>query len=133
MCSFVFFFKQQTAYEMRISDWSSDVCSSDLTHPLIRRPACPTVDPRPLPNSHCPGVRGVMSARGAVVPTVEPDPHCACGVPRRLGVSMPLLEQVPCRTLRFAAFRLPAIRPCVAATARRDRKSDVEGKSVSVR
>src|SRR3546814_3137137 len=29
MC-FIFFFKQKTAYEMRISDWSSDVCSSDL-------------------------------------------------------------------------------------------------------
>src|SRR3546814_20776757 len=30
-CRFVFFFfKQKTAYEMRISDWSSDVCSSDL-------------------------------------------------------------------------------------------------------
>src|SRR3546814_7857467 len=28
---FFFFFKQKTAYEMRISDWSSDVCSSDLT------------------------------------------------------------------------------------------------------
>src|SRR3546814_11908974 len=28
--TFVFFFKQKTAYEMRISDWSSDVCSSDL-------------------------------------------------------------------------------------------------------
>src|SRR3546814_12189249 len=27
---FVFFFKQKTAYEMRMSDWSSDVCSSDL-------------------------------------------------------------------------------------------------------
>src|SRR3546814_3005419 len=29
-CLFFFFFKQKTAYEMRISDWSSDVCSSDL-------------------------------------------------------------------------------------------------------
>src|SRR3546814_10309949 len=28
--SFFFFFKQKTAYELRISDWSSDVCSSDL-------------------------------------------------------------------------------------------------------
>src|SRR3546814_8432959 len=28
-----FFFKQKTAYEMRISDWSSDVCSSDLRRP----------------------------------------------------------------------------------------------------
>src|SRR3546814_3309406 len=34
MCSvmfYFFFFKQKTAYEMRISDWSSDVCSSDLS------------------------------------------------------------------------------------------------------
>src|SRR3546814_18962172 len=29
-----FFFKQKTAYEMRISDWSSDVCSSDLLHSI---------------------------------------------------------------------------------------------------
>src|SRR3546814_12653431 len=35
----MFFFKQNTAYEMRISDWSSDVCSSDLVeviHTIIR-------------------------------------------------------------------------------------------------
>src|SRR3546814_2289395 len=30
VCFVFFFFKQKTAYEMRISDWSSDVCSSDL-------------------------------------------------------------------------------------------------------
>src|SRR3546814_7696132 len=35
LCVFFFFFKQKTAYEMRISDWSSDMCSSDL------RPARP--------------------------------------------------------------------------------------------
>src|SRR3546814_9046133 len=29
-CLYFFFFKQKTAYDMRISDWSSDVCSSDL-------------------------------------------------------------------------------------------------------
>src|SRR3546814_1766528 len=34
-CTTFFFFKQKTAYEMRISDWSSDVCSSDL-QPLLR-------------------------------------------------------------------------------------------------
>src|SRR3546814_4701795 len=33
---FFFFFKQKTAYEMRISDWSSDVCSSDLDHFRLR-------------------------------------------------------------------------------------------------
>src|SRR3546814_20327234 len=32
----VFFFKQKTAYEMRISDWSSDVCSSDLLYYDVR-------------------------------------------------------------------------------------------------
>src|SRR3546814_15904313 len=40
--SLFFFFKQKTAYEMRISDWSSDVCSSDLVSRIlenvVRRP-----------------------------------------------------------------------------------------------
>src|SRR3546814_1940553 len=35
MWSCFFFFKQKTAYEMRISDWSSDVCSSDLPELLL--------------------------------------------------------------------------------------------------
>src|SRR3546814_4156669 len=34
---YVFFFKQKTAYEMRISDWSSDVCSSDLDRLSLQR------------------------------------------------------------------------------------------------
>src|SRR3546814_2409588 len=40
--TYFFFFNQKTAYEMRISDWSSDVCSSDLRRrhpPACRRPA----------------------------------------------------------------------------------------------
>src|SRR3546814_19143724 len=36
LCCF-FFFKQKTAYEMRISDWSSDVCSSDLIRTLVKK------------------------------------------------------------------------------------------------
>src|SRR3546814_9989033 len=45
----VFFFKQKTAYEMRISDWSSDVCSSDLLldpclHLAFRQGALEAVD-----------------------------------------------------------------------------------------
>src|SRR3546814_2651891 len=35
LVSFFFFFKQKTAYEMRISDWSSDVCSSDLSEAAL--------------------------------------------------------------------------------------------------
>src|SRR3546814_8328341 len=45
MSVFFFFFKQKTAYEMRISDWSSDVCSSDLqtlTAPCFRLLSLPT-------------------------------------------------------------------------------------------
>src|SRR3546814_8592957 len=36
-----FFFKQKTAYDMRISDWSSDVCSSDLRRDAARAPSRP--------------------------------------------------------------------------------------------
>src|SRR3546814_9969710 len=47
MCFFFVFFKQKTAYEMRISDWSSDVCSSDLksryTHPKYNEPGLKSV------------------------------------------------------------------------------------------
>src|SRR3546814_2785880 len=54
MCVF-FFFKQKTAYEMRISDWSSDVCSSDLTAVVkskmvtvdLEHLSVETVDPKP--------------------------------------------------------------------------------------
>src|SRR3546814_14509200 len=45
--SFFFFFKQKTAYEMRISDWSSDVCSSDLGRAHDPPPARPAATPRP--------------------------------------------------------------------------------------
>src|SRR3546814_7236723 len=37
-CVSFFLFKQKTAYEMRMSDWSSDVCSSDLTRIQVEHP-----------------------------------------------------------------------------------------------
>src|SRR3546814_8041461 len=44
---FYFFFKQKTSYEMRISDWSSDVCSSDLglfvVEPVAKEPEAATL------------------------------------------------------------------------------------------
>src|SRR3546814_9532580 len=49
-----FFFKQKTAYEMRISDWSSDVCSSDLGGARSRRGMCG--------GRHCVGAGGSRSA-----------------------------------------------------------------------
>src|SRR3546814_4252298 len=41
LCLLFFFFKQKTAYEMRISDWSSDVCSSDLLRGTANGAATP--------------------------------------------------------------------------------------------
>src|SRR3546814_3813287 len=45
--SVFFFFKQKTAYEMRISDWSSDVCSSDLLLALARDLGINLIDTAP--------------------------------------------------------------------------------------
>src|SRR3546814_2979919 len=62
-CCFFFFFKQKTAYEMRISDWSSDVCSSDLRNPnakphptrLVQSAAMASVaPPKPSYRPHLP-------------------------------------------------------------------------------
>src|SRR3546814_20351078 len=91
LVSLFFFFKQKTAYEMRISDWSSDVCSSDL-------------GPRP-------GARG--------------GGHCRARRLERAG-----------RRPRYRRHRHPQrFRDRLRQFRRRgepDRKSVVEGKSVSV-
>src|SRR3546814_1764514 len=60
VCMLFFFFKQKTAYEMRISDWSSDVCSSDLPNfplqvPLINSELVSLIlPPLPLPSPRRP-------------------------------------------------------------------------------
>src|SRR3546814_6529796 len=52
----VFFFKQKTAYEMRISDWSSDVCSSDLYQIIVG-------DPEKVATQMAAGIRRVREYR----------------------------------------------------------------------
>src|SRR3546814_16331217 len=71
-----FFFKQKTAYEMRISDWSSDVCSSDLRLPRRFRLHGAGVLPRPprLPDEDAAagrGSRGQRQARGVQRPPAD--------------------------------------------------------------
>src|SRR3546814_18409953 len=74
----VFFFKQKTAYEVRISDWSSDVCSSDLSsnrrraweRDRIGSPPCARCRVRQRPGTDCKGEsrtvpRRRISASGA--------------------------------------------------------------------
>src|SRR3546814_4762993 len=52
-----FFFKQKTAYEMRISDWSSDVCSSDLIIPYSRS-LDDSASNKVVAHRHCNGIKG---------------------------------------------------------------------------
>src|SRR3546814_8992068 len=87
---FFFFFKQKTAYEMRISDWSSDVCSSDLRshHPdrrggrrgppsgLVGRRIAAAVQPAPRRAGDPPeGPRRLRPGRPALPSLRHSDPH----------------------------------------------------------
>src|SRR3546814_1039650 len=62
-----FFFKQKTAYEMRISDWSSDVCSSDLPPSIIPPPIMPPPIMRPpiMPPPNMTSYRSAPSRDGS--------------------------------------------------------------------
>src|SRR3546814_7661157 len=61
----VFFFKQKTAYEMRISDWSSDVCSSDLDGSAFGQEAARRDHGRQSLPGRYPAARRFLSARPA--------------------------------------------------------------------
>src|SRR3546814_14519974 len=69
----VFFFKQKTAYEMRISDWSSDVCSSDLpvTELPQPQPAGEMILAETTPYRAAPRVAGEGRIRPAQQPALE--------------------------------------------------------------
>src|SRR3546814_10397705 len=66
----IFFFKQKTAYEMRISDWSSDVCSSDLY-----RDARPGFDLRGVERRTDAGQDRAPDERGAIERNILVDLH----------------------------------------------------------
>src|SRR3546814_15151550 len=67
-----FFFKQKTAYEMRISDWSSDVCSSDLAS---------TPQPPPFPLQTDASASGPSCACTRRPRGTREGPHMPCGLP----------------------------------------------------
>src|SRR3546814_14557183 len=68
--SFFFFFKQKTAYEMRISDWSSDVCSSDLIARVIFRLGAPDENNQIAQQQRC-AERGDDQGNGHFAPTQQ--------------------------------------------------------------
>src|SRR3546814_14205066 len=107
---------QKTAYEMRISDWSSDVCSSDLSAASTDRPAPKKGAggwlPRPLSESPS-GLVGRFFRRGRF------DLGGRMGRRRRIA--------------RHLADGGGELLGRIARRQARDRKSVVEGKSVSVR
>src|SRR3546814_3477551 len=78
---FFFFFKQKTAYELRISDWSSDVCSSDLkvrsiAHPHLHAPVAIMIvapfGPATLAIMPAPGPPVAAPIAAVVMPPVAP-------------------------------------------------------------
>src|SRR3546814_5529103 len=95
-----FFFKQKTAYEMRISDWSSDVCSSDL------------------------GRRGGAGAVGRIVVQFDLDVVAVVGIERGLHVVLPIVGQVAAELQGQGAFVVAALllrRPQIGRASCRER------------
>src|SRR3546814_11934928 len=128
---YFFFFKQKTAYEMRISDWSSDVCSSDLEgHGHGRHVGWLDGGYGPFGrrygrHAHA-GERPFLSSR-----TCQDGPLYARGGKRRGGGHGSWIGRrhaaQPARLQFRAAGQAGSPRPD------EDRKSGVQGKSVSVR
>src|SRR3546814_5139548 len=85
LCFVVFFFKQKTAYEMRISDWSSDVCSSDLGFQV----------------STC------SSSRCCARPTTPTAAHWRTKSGNRLTTSKRMILVLVCRNPATSEFRIP--------------------------
>src|SRR3546814_20254689 len=136
-----FFFKQKTAYEMRISDWSSDVCSSDLPQP-VADPLCLTttiyLEARDQPVAGQRAVAEVALRRAdsglwgnSVCAVVTAHKQFAPGI---VNPRMRLKNPVAWATSARIAFEMQAawalpVGPRIA----RDRKSVGSGQSVAVR
>src|SRR3546814_16161729 len=138
---FIFFFKQKTAYEMRISDWSSDVCSSDL--PLVEvaqdRESGRAIVVEPGQRDLCVEPRngaGRRAARrtdqrfgsGRVAGESVGRRHQRLGRPGDRGVERGIWRD-RCGRRRYGLVEAQLL----VGARQQDRKSVGEGKSVSVR
>src|SRR3546814_13848064 len=124
--SFIFFFKQKTAYEMRISDWSSDVCSSDLCGRQRRPPAIDAVIRKQECRCHAALADKLGKAEfrnGA--PNYRVDTYAA-------NIAQALKQAIDIGRSR-GLFEITQPRQRCNAESRVDRKSVVKGTSVSVR
>src|SRR3546814_203309 len=121
---FIFFFKQKTAYEMRISDWSSDVCSSDLvpaTEPPSRtsvghsaeedQPCRPTSTPAPNADTPSSSSRASATTPSPCAPSARAG--CARCSTRWVWSSRAPASIAPTRAVRAAAPPCPPRTPAV--------------------
>src|SRR3546814_5151958 len=98
MFCYFFFFKQKTAYEMRISDWSSDVCSSDLVLVLGRK--------------HLAEIQGKDKQAGVAALLLNARVGAGCIAGRFHGPAQFLLAEIGNRpSSRFLAHKLLDIAP----------------------
>src|SRR3546814_11225340 len=119
-----FFFKQKTAYEMRISDWSSDVCSSDLR--LRVRPGEKVPVDGVVEDGRSSLDESMVTGESMPVTKAKADTVIG-GTLNQPGALVIVADKVGRDTM------LARIVQMVAEAQRSDRKSVVEGKSVSVR
>src|SRR3546814_6069315 len=86
----MFLFKQKTAYEMRISDWSSDVCSSDLSERFVSDwQGLSTARKQLEQQGDCAGAARVSAKQNELAKTLERDPQVEGllrGKTRELGI-----------------------------------------------
>src|SRR3546814_17610587 len=153
-----FFFKQKTAYEMRISDWISDVCSSDLRDSDEEYPDRIRRHRRPCDGELAPADRGGRRGDGQYQPRprrrggfprcrdaepasddgrrdhARPRPYAGRREPARQGLPRTLLRRVrPLPALSDGRDRRPAEGCRLGGADFGDRKSVVLGKRMSVR
>src|SRR3546814_18489599 len=118
---FFFFFKQKTAYEMRISDWSSDVCSSDLS-PANASPARVSI-PRKRRSNLAEAARSAASGSMPSLRAQLPTANSRSPTPSARSASV---EALPTSASSSSIFA----RGTVASGGR---KRVVEGKKVHIR
>src|SRR3546814_17051586 len=105
---FFFFFKQKTAYELRISDWSSDVCSSDLKVRSIAHP-----------HLHAPVAIMIVAPFGPATLAIMPAPGPPVAAPIAAVVMPPVAPPVPAPVVPATVVPTPVV-PTIAAIPRSD-------------
>src|SRR3546814_6279623 len=120
-CVLLFFFKQKTAYEMRISDWSSDVCSSDLWIMRAIWSAPPPVPAGTMNSTFLVGFHSALASLGPTRPRAKAPATSAADTTNGLSAlcNMRFLPGLPATTETLAGFFFVVLRLQPIADRRR--------------